>query len=258
MLVAITREVSSSINQCELTELQRQPIDVERARHQHRNYNTLLAKLGCQVFSLPEEPQMPDSVFVEDAALVLDEIAIITNPGAPSRRLETERIARELRTYRPLSTIAPPATVDGGDILRIDKTIYVGLSSRSNPEAIRQMQQILSPFGYCVQGVAVNGCLHLKSAVTQVARDTLLINPAWIDATLLPAMSLIEIDPNEPGAANALCIGDSLVFPAQYPLTASRLRSHGLDVQTVDISELVKAEGAVTCCSLIFEAAPTR
>ncbi len=252
MLIAITREVSAGINQCELTHLERQPIDVEAARRQHHNYETLLAELGCQVHCLPEEPQLPDSVFVEDAALVLDEVAIITNPGAPSRRPETESIADALAAYRPLITIEPPGVVDGGDILCIDRAIYVGLSSRSNREAIEQMQRALSRFGYSVQGVEVSGCLHLKSAVTQVADDTLLINPGWIDASLFPGMTMIEVDPDEPGAANALCINDALILPSQYPRTAARLGSHGLDVHTVDVSELVKAEGAVTCCSLVF------
>ncbi len=256
MLIAITREVSSGINDCELTHLQREPIDVERARQQHRDYEALLAKLGCQVHSLPEDPELPDSVFVEDAALVLDEIGIITNPGATSRRPETETIKGALRPHRTLIAINPPGTVDGGDILRIGRQIYVGLSSRSNIEAVEQMQQALAPYGYAVHGVVVTGCLHLKSAITQVADDAVLINPAWIDASLFPGMAAIEIDPAESGAANALRIGDALVLPAQYPQTAKRLRSHGLDVHTVDVSELVKAEGAVTCCSLIFEATP--
>lgn len=252
MLIAITREVSSGINRCELTHLERQPIDVEAARRQHHNYEALLGELGCQLHSLPEEPDLPDSVFVEDTALVVDEVAIITNPGAPSRQAETESIARALAAYRPLIPIEPPGIVDGGDILRIDRAIYIGLSSRSNREAIQQMQRVLSPFGYSVQGVEVSGCLHLKSAVTQVADDSLLCNPAWIDASLFPGMNTIEVDPAEPGAANALRINDALILPFQYPRTASRLRNHGLDVHTVDVSELVKAEGAVTCCSLLF------
>jgi dimethylargininase len=254
MLIAITREVSSGINHCELTHLQREPIDVENARRQHHDYETLLTELGCQVQSLPEEPNLPDSVFVEDAALVLDEIAVITNPGAASRQPETETIRKALHPYRTLVTIEPPGTVDGGDVLRIGKQIYVGLSSRSNLQAVEQMQRALDPFGYQVHCVDVKGCLHLKSAITQVADNAVLINPAWIDASLFPGMSIIEVDPGEPGAANALRIGNSLVLPSQYPKTASRLRSQELDVHTVDVSELVKAEGAVTCCSLVFDA----
>lgn len=252
MLIAITREVSSGINQCELTHLQREPIDVEKAKEQHQAYEALLAELGCCVQSLPEEPALPDSVFVEDTALVLDELAIITNPGAASRRPETETIKAALAPYRTLVAIEPPGTVDGGDVLAMGKQIYVGLSSRSNSEAISQMRQAVGPFGYTVHGIEVNGCLHLKSAVTHVADGTLLINSAWIDPSHFPDTQIIEIDRDEPGAANALRIRDSLVLPAQYPKTAALLREHGLDVRQIDVSELVKAEGAVTCCSLIF------
>ncbi len=252
MLIAITREVSPGINQCELTHLQREAIDVEKAKRQHHAYEALLAELGCRVQSLPEEPALPDSVFVEDAALVLDELAIITNPGAASRRQETETIKAALAPYRELVAIEPPGTVDGGDVLTMGKQIYVGLSSRSNSEAISQIQQAVGPFGYTVHGVEVKGCLHLKSAVTQVADNTVLINPAWIDSPHFPDQQIIEIDPSEPGAANALRIRDSLVLPSQYPKTAERLRKQGLDVRQIDVSELVKAEGAVTCCSLIF------
>lgn len=252
MLIAITREVSPNIGCCELTHLERQPVDVERARAQHHQYTACLAALGCQVQRLPPEPDWPDSVFVEDTAVVLDELAILTRPGARSRLPETASVARALEPYRKLYPIQAPGTLDGGDVLRIGKTIYIGLSSRSNSAAIEQVRDIVRPFGYTVKSVNVGRCLHLKSAVTQVAEDTLLIQPDWVDANAFGTMQMIKVDPSEPHAGNALLIDEMVVYPASYPRTQERLESRGLSVMTVDVSELIKAEGAVTCCSLVF------
>jgi len=253
MRIAITRQVSPQIGQCELTHLERQVIDVELARRQHHQYEEALAALGCQVHCLPVEPDLPDSVFVEDTAVVLDEIAIITRLGADSRKPETTSIARALEPYRQLCTITAPGTVDGGDVLCLGKTIYVGLSSRSNQPAIDQMMAFLKPYRYTVKGVRVSGCLHLKSAVTQVADNTLLINPEWVEMGIFKDMHFLEVDPSEPYGANALLIGINLIYPSSYPRTQRRLEEHGLSVKTVDVSELIKAEGAVTCCSLVFK-----
>jgi dimethylargininase len=251
--VAITREISPSIHRCELTHVEREPIDLDRARAQHREYERCLAELGCRVVSLPAEPDLPDSVFVEDAALVLDELAVIMRPGAVSRRPETASIAKALAPYRKLSYLEEPGTIDGGDILRIGKTVFVGLSYRSNAAGIEQLHDILKPFGYRVESMPVGGCLHLKTGVTQVASDALLINRAYVDPAALPKMRLIDVDPTEPNGANALWIRDSVVYPAAFPRTLGKLRSLGLTVRTVDASELAKAEAGVTCCSLIFK-----
>lgn len=252
MRYAITRQVSSAINQCELTHLARSPIDLTLARQQHHAYEAALESLGCQLIRLPEEPTLPDSVFVEDAALVLDEVALITRPGATSRRPETASIAAALAPYRKLIEIVAPATVDGGDVLRLGKAIYVGLSSRSNQEAVDQMAAALGEYGYAVQAIQVTDCLHLKSAVTQVAEDTLLVNPAWIDPSIFGQWKIIEIDPAEAYAANTVWIDDAVVYPNCYPRTQRKLEAQGIRVCTVDVGELIKAEGAVTCCSLIF------
>jgi dimethylargininase len=192
-------------------------------------------------------------VFVEDTALVLDESAVIMRPGAASRRPETASIAVALEPYRKLSYLEEPGTIDGGDILRIGKTIFVGLSYRSNAAGVEQLREILQPFGYRVEGVRVGGCLHLKSGVTQVAPDTLLINRAYVDPSLLPKMRLVDVDPSDPSGANAIWIRDSIVYPAAFPITLARLQAIGLTVRTVDASELAKAEAGVTCCSLIFK-----
>ncbi len=254
MLIAITREVSPSIGNCELTFVERQPIQVDLAQAQHHQYEMCLQEAGCKLHRLPAEPSLPDSVFVEDTAIVLDEIALITRPGVVSRRPETASIAQVLVSYRSTVALQPPATLEGGDVLVMNKTVYIGLSLRSNQSAIEQVQTVLRPYGYSVCGVPVHGCLHLKSAVTQVASDTVLINSRWLDSRNFEGLKLIEVDETEPQAANALLIGETAIYPGNYPRTRRRLEDAGVRVQAVDVSELIKAEGAVTCCSLIFQA----
>jgi dimethylargininase len=253
MRLALTRDVSPALARCELTHLPRQPIDVERARHQHQRYQACLAELGCEVVCLPAEAELPDSVFVEDMAVVLDELAILTHPGAASRQPELDSIAVELAPHRTLVRIEPPATLDGGDVLRIGRTLYVGLSNRSGAQAVEQLARILAAYGYTVRGVPVTGCLHLKSAVSLVAENTVLLNPGWVSGEAFAALERIEVDPSEPFAANALWIDSMIVYPAACQRTRQRLQQRGLGVIPVDVSELAKAEGGVTCCSLILD-----
>ena len=240
------------MEQCELTHLARVAIDLPLAVAQHRAYAQALASLGCEIVALPADPTLPDSVFVEDVAVVLDEIAVVTRPGAESRRGEAAAVAESLVPFRRVSTIAAPGTIDGGDVLRIGRRIFVGQSGRSNDEGIEQLRAVAWPYGYTVTGVPVRGCLHLKSAITQVGPDTVLINPAWVDAGIFGAVQVIEIDPAEPYAANGLLIGSTVIYPASFPKTRARLEAAGIDVRAVDVSELQKAEGAVTCCSVVF------
>jgi dimethylargininase len=249
--IAITRAVSRAIDRCELTHLQREPIDLALARRQHADYEQALREAGCEVRQLPEQPDWPDSVFVEDAAIVLDEVAVATRPGAPARRGEVASVAEALAEFREVLSLEAPATIDGGDVLRLGKRLYVGASSRSNRDGVAQLERLLTPFGYLVDAVAIGGCLHLKSAVTQVADDLLLINPERLEAGAFPGWHSIACDPAEPDAANALRIGDRVLLSASWPRTAERLRQAGIDVRTVPMSEMEKAEGAVTCCSLV-------
>ncbi|MHB8425475.1 MAG: dimethylarginine dimethylaminohydrolase family protein [Gammaproteobacteria bacterium] len=254
MLLAITREVSPRIAECQLTHLAREPIDLKRARAQHRQHEALLEQLGCKLIRLPAEAELPDSVFVEDTAIVLDELAVIARPGAESRRAETASVANVLRQYRRLFQIQPPGTLDGGDVLQVGKILYVGLSERSNRQSIEQLRRILENFWYPVTPVELHGCLHLKSAVTQVAENTLLINRQWTDVRVFDSFKLIDVADSEPFAANALRIADTVVYPVAFPMTRARLEEQGIKVRGVDASELAKAEGGVTCCSLIFTA----
>jgi dimethylargininase len=253
MPIAITRKVSPSITRCELTYLQRQAIDVRVAALQHEAYERCLADLGCRVVSLPAEPELPDSVFTEDTAVVLDQLAVVTRPGVASRRAETPEVARVLAEYRPVAAIQAPGTLDGGDVLRIGRRVFVGLSARSSEDGIEQLRALLSPHGYGVETLPVTGCLHLKSAVTQVAPGVVLLNPKWVDPAAFARYGRIEADPSEPYAANALLVGDAVIYPTAFPRTALRLEGAGIRLVPTDVSELAKAEGAVTCCSLILD-----
>jgi dimethylargininase len=217
MKIAFTRKVSPNISQCELTHLERQVIEYENAVRQHEEYQECLASAGYAVFTLPADTSLPDSVFVEDAAIIFDELAIITRPGADSRKAETLLVAEALRPYRSLSFIHEPGTLDGGDVLRVGRRVYIGITPRTNLEGIDQVQRILAPHGYIVKGVPVNGCLHLKSAVTQVAENALLINPEWVKTSAFEGMEFIHVDPSESAAANALWLGDQVIYPAAYP-----------------------------------------
>jgi dimethylargininase len=250
--IAVTRKISSAMARCELTHLTRAVIDVALAREQHHAYEQALRGLGWRLESLPEEPELADSVFVEDTAIVLGEVAVITRPGAPSRRAETASIAAALGKHRELVRIDSPGTLDGGDVLRVERSLYVGTSSRSTPSGIEQLGSLLLPFGYRVLPVAVQGCLHLKSAVTQVAADQLLINSRYVDRKQFPGMRFIEVDESEPSGANALMLGTDVIYSSSHPRTAEVLRRHGIRVHTVAMSETEKAEGAVTCCSLLL------
>jgi dimethylargininase len=254
MLTAITRAVSSTIDQCELEYLERRPIDLARAAQQHRAYEGCLAELGARVISLPAEPDLPDSVFVEDPALVLDEVAVITRMGAESRREEARTLAEALAPFRPLRYLTAPATLEGGDVMRIGRTLFVGESARTIRAGIAQLRELLAPFGYTVAPVAVHGCLHLKSACTYLGNDAILAHRAWIDMTPLQGFRIVDVAPEEPSAGNTLTIGETVLIPAAFPATAAILESLGLRVRLLDISELMKAEAALTCSSLIFDA----
>jgi dimethylargininase len=250
-LVALTRDVSPSLGNCELTHLAREPIDVERARLQHVAYERALAAQGCRVERLSGLPACPDAVFVE--AVVVDEHAVITRPGAASRRAETASATEALAAYRSLTTIDGPGTLDGGDVLRLGRRIFVGRSSRSNDAGVDALRRSLEPFGYSVHSVEIDGCLHLKSAVTEAAPGLVLVNPAWVDPAVFGTVRTVTVDPREPLAANGLRVGDRLLHDAAFPRTRERLEAVGIQVIPVDLSELAKAEGAVTCCSIVFD-----
>src|SRR5712692_4478980 len=230
MLTAITRAVSPAIVNCELSFIDRKPIDLATAQEQHRAYETLLGKLGVRVISLPSEADLPDSMFVEDPAIVLDELAVILPLGTDTRRREAPSLAQALVKFRKLEYVSLPGTLEGGDVLRIGRKLFVGVTRRSNAEGIRQLAAILSPYNYEVIAVPVTGCLHLKSAVTHLGRNTLLANRAWFDATPFAGYEWIDVDPTEPHAANALALGGTIILPASFPRTRARIEVLGFRV----------------------------
>ena len=252
MLTAITRDVNASMGNCELTYLPRVAIDTGLASQQHQQYQSVLSSLGCKLVAVPTERGLADSVFVEDTALVLDEIAVLCLPGAVSRRAEVAGVREVLQEYRAVVSIESPGTLDGGDLLRIGKVIYVGLSTRSNQSGIEQLRSIVADYGYSVRAVEIVKCLHLKSAVTEVAPGSLLINSDWINRSDFGDFELINVDVKEAHAANALLVAGSVIYPTSFPRTLEKLVKRSINVIPVDVSELQRAEGAVTCCSLIF------
>jgi dimethylargininase len=254
MLTAITRQPSPALAQCELEFLSRVEIDLGKAVEQHRIYERCLQDLGARVISLPADAEFPDSMFVEDPAIVLDEVAIMTRPGAASRRGEGASLAAALKPFRELKWIAAPGTLEGGDVMRVARTLYVGSSRRTNATGIAQLRQFVEPFGYSVIAVPVTGCLHLKSACCYAGEGIVLANRAWFDAEALTGVKMIDVPPDEPSAANVLRIGDTVLVPVQHPKTCALLEASGFRVRTLDISEAIKAEAALTCSSLIFDA----
>jgi dimethylargininase len=254
-LLALVRPVPDSLARCELTHIERTPIDVTRAQAQHSAYERALTSFGCEVVRVPAAHNQADSVFIEDMAIVLEELAVITRPGAESRRDEAEAVASTLVAFRQLQFLSEPATLDGGDMLRLGRTLYVGVGGRTNAAGVQQLRDIVTRCGYEVQSVAVDSCLHLKSAITEVAPGVVVLNPDWVDGGAFRDHKIIEVDPSEPSAANVLRVGDRdnvVLCAAAYPRTNARLSAVAI-VHTIDVSELAKAEGALTCCSLIFK-----
>ena len=252
-MIAITRDVSDAIVHCELTHLARRPIDLARARAQHRAYEARLAALGCEVRRLADAPALADAVFVEDTVVVVGEVAVLARPGAASRRPELASMAEMLAPLRRIVRVEAPGTLEGGDVLRVGRTLFVGRSSRTNDAGFAALRASVAPYGYEARQVPVRGCLHLKSAVTQAGERLLVVNRAWIDVDAFAGFDLVDVDPAEPFAANTLRVGGVVIHHAAFPRTRARLAARGVRVEPVDMSELAKAEGGVTCCSVILD-----
>jgi len=234
--------------------VERRPIDIGKAIAQHDQYEACLTSLGIDVVSLPAVPDLPDAVFVEDPAIVLDEIAIMTRMGVESRRGESASLAEAIARFRPLQWITEPGTLEGGDVVRIGATLFVGRSARSNEAGIAQLVREVAPLGYAVRAVEKRDCLHLKSACTYLGRDTVLANREWVDLGPFESARVIDVAPEEPAAADVLTSDGTVIIPASFPETARILEYAGWRVMPIDVSELQKAEAGVTCMSLIFTA----
>ena len=252
--IAITRRPSPLLEAGERTHVGRAPIDFATALTQHDAYRRTLEALGAKVIRLDDADEFPDGVFVEDTALVLDELAVLVRPGAESRRAEVAGIAAALAARRSLVRIEAPATIDGGDIVVVDENILVGRSARTNSDGIAALASLTGRHGYAVRGVRMRGCLHLKSGCTALPDGRLIVNRKWIEVSDLDGFDLVHVPDEEPWGGDVAFVGDRIVAAAAYPRTIDVLEGEGYAVQSVDVSEFAKAEGGVTCMSLIFRA----
>jgi dimethylargininase len=258
MLTAIVRRPAASLaTACELTFLDRATIEVDALQRQHAAYRAALAEAGADVVVLDAIETLPDSVFVEDAAVMLDEIAILTRPGTASRQPEPDAIVGALAAHRhDIARIVAPGTLEGGDVLRIGRTLYVGLTTRTNRAGIEQLATLVQPHGYAVIAVDTPGSLHLKTACTALDAETLLANPDWVDLAPFAGLRILAVDADEPFAANVLPVGDARIVNAAYPRTRALVEAHcastGLRAIAVDIGEFGKAEAGLTCMSLVL------
>jgi dimethylargininase len=228
-------------------------VDLAQAHQQHEGYRAALRRNGVDVRLLDVNAEHGDGCFIEDNAIVVDEVAILTTMGAAHRRQEPQAIAPVLAEYRRVECVAGDSRIEGGDVLRIDRDIFVGRSTRTNQRGVDALRGILEPFGYRVTGVDVADGLHLKTACTALDSSTLLANRAWLDMAPFQGFDVIDVHPDEPTAANVLRIGEAIVMPEGCPRTVARVRERCPHAQTVDISEFAKADGGLTCLSLVFE-----
>ena len=252
MIVALTREPARALDGCALTYREREPIDAAAAAAQHRGYRAALEACGARVVTLPPVEGLPDSVFVEDTAVVLDEVAVLTRPGVGSRRGEVSLIEPEVARLRTVVRVEPPATLEGGDVLRLGRTLYVGLSRRTNAEGAAALRGLAAPHGYEVLTVELRGCLHLKTGCSGLDEEAVLVNPDWVDAAAFRGRGVVAVDAAEPWAANVLSVGGPVCVSSAFPRTAEMLAARGYDVRAVEVSEFAKAEGGMTCMSLLF------
>lgn len=254
MLSALTRGVSPTIGDCKLTFMDREQVDVAVATRQHEAYTQCLKQMGVRITPLPLLTEAPDAVFIQDTAVVVDEVAVVATMGVSCRAAEVESVAQVLSSHRPLRRLSPPATLEGGDVVRVGRTLYVGDSGRTNREGIKQLSEILAPYDYHVRPVGVSGCLHLSTGCSYLGNGLMVLNPVWVDADPFRQFEVLEVPETESWAANTIAVGDTVLMASAFERTCALVAEKGFQVVTTDISELQKAEGALTCMSLMFDA----
>lgn len=249
---ALMREPSPSLVHCELTFVERASIDPDRASLQHRAYRDALKRAGFHVTVLPSDPECPDAVFVEDPAIVLDEAVVLTNLGTPTRRGEGEALLPWFEGRREVVRLEPGLRLEGGDVLRIGSTFFVGRSRRTDDPGIDAFEDVVNAFGHRVVRVDVTGCLHLKTGVTALDDETVLANPAWVDLEPFAALRVQHVHATEPFAANVVRAGARILASASWPRTADAMSRLGFELELLSLSEFEKAEGGATCLSLLL------
>ncbi|WP_304439305.1 dimethylargininase [Agromyces sp. Root81] len=248
--IALVRIPASNLDEAVLTHRSRQPVDQARADEQWDNYCAALVAEGWETIEVDAAPELADSVFVEDMVVMFGDLAVLASPGAESRRPEVEAVERAVRTVPGITVtrIELPGTLDGGDVLKVGSTVYVGASARTNAEGIRQLRTLLTPHRYNVVAVPITKALHLKSAVTALPDGTIIGDPARLDVTTLFPRFLPVFEPE--GVAVVELSRESLLMSSAAPQTAAMIASLGYRVVTVDIGEFEKLEGCVTCLSV--------
>jgi dimethylargininase len=228
-------------------------VDYESAVRQQEEYCAALARGGARVERLAVNSHYPDGCFIEDTAIVVDEVAVLTNMTAEWRRDEPAAVESVLAAYRDVARLSDAAAIDGGDVLRVGRDVFVGLSARTNARAAEELKRILGPLGYSVTTVGVAGCLHLKTACTALDEGTLLVNPAWVETEPFGGFELLHVPEDEPLSANTLRVHDTLFLQAGFPKTIELVGNRHERTEVLDTSEFGKADGSLTCLSLIFE-----
>lgn len=251
-MIAVARAPSANMHACQRTYVDCLPIDHAAAVRQHAAYCQTLRDLGCHVRVLQGSADLPDCAFIEDTAVVLDEVALLTNMGAQSRAAEPADVVAMLSEYRPIERMPAGATLEGGDVLRLGRTLLVGQSRRTNAAGRSFLTLVANRLGYQVRQVPVTAALHLKTGCTALPDGRLLVNRRWLDVSALGDFDLIGVPEGEPWGANLVVIEGKVVMPASAIQTAELLVQHDFEVVTADISEFAKAEGGVTCLSLLF------
>jgi dimethylargininase len=251
-MLALTHVPSPNMDHGQRTHVARVSIDYDLAVQQHEAYCRMLRACGAEVRTLDVNRALPDSTFIEDTAIVLDEVIVLASMGTDARRGELPGIEAELRKYREVYCTEPPQAIEGGDVLRVGRDLLVGISSRTSAEGVQALIAVVARYGYRVVPVPVRRCLHLKTACTALPDGSLLLNPRWLDVQALPEYEKIPVPPDEPWAANTLTVGTTVCLAAEHVQTAEQIRQRGFQVRTAHLSEFAKAEGGVTCLSLLL------
>ena len=226
--------------------------DFKLILQQHHAYVCILQSLGLEVEILQSLPEYPDAYFVEDVAIVTPEIAVITRPGAKERAGEAAHIEPILTQYRSIARIHSPGTLDGGDVMQVGNHCYIGVSDRTNEEGARQLTQILHQYGYQCVTISVSGGLHLKSDVSHMGRNTLLISEVLSKSKAFIKYDKIIVDAEEAHAANSVLINNQILMPKGFPRTKSKLIAARFDIIETETSEVQKMDGGLSCMSLRF------
>lgn len=253
--IALVRRPAGALSSCELLHQSRSPVVLEEALEEHAGYVAALERLGLAVVELEPLPEHPDAAFVEDCAVVLDEVAVIPIPGAPSRRGEVTSIRAALEPHRRCVDMLPPTTLDGGDVLSADDTLFVGWSTRTNHAGLRALAHLVLEEGLRVKAVEVRGALHLKTAASDLGEGRLLVDPRMLNLERIRELELVEVPASEPQGANVLRVGQDVILSDSAPQTAELLTRHGLRVHPLPLTSFERMEAGPTCLSIVFESA---